>query len=82
MAFVMADEHHPDTFGAKLVKEVIGKAIEVRPPKALVRQMKPQRILRNPIDDVPQLVLELVGEPAGDFPVVESDSSTSARTCG
>ena len=33
-------------------------------------QMKPQRILRNPVDDVPQLGLEFVGEPAGDFPVV------------
>ena len=67
MALVMPHEHDSHIFGASFVKEMVGKALEVRPPEALVRQMKPQRILRRSIDGGPQLCVEFVGEPGRDI---------------
>ena len=40
MAFVVAHEHHTETFGANLIKHMVGKAIEVGPSKTLIREVK------------------------------------------
>ena len=66
----MAYEHDSHTFGANLVKEMVGKAFEVRPPETLILEVKPERAVCGPVDDVPQLGMEFVGEPSGDFSVV------------
>ena len=70
MALVMAYKHDQHILGANFVKEMVGKAFEVRAPEALVCQMKSQRIIHRLIDGGPQLCVELVSEPRGDFAVV------------
>lgn len=82
MAFVMAHEHHAHRFGPNLVEDMVGKAFEVRPSEALVREVKSQRVLPCLGNAGPQLGVELVGEPGRDLAVEESASWTSPRTSG
>jgi len=66
----MAEDYHSDAIEMRLIKEMVGKAFEVRPPETLVHLVKPERVFCGSVDEVSQLGVEFVSKPAGNSPVV------------
>ncbi len=70
MTFIVADEHHAQTFGTNFVQDMVGKALKVRAPEAFVRLVKSERVLSGSVYGGSQFGMEFISEPRGDVVVV------------
>lgn len=70
MTLVVANQHHTDTFGASLVKDMIGNEHEVGTPETVIGSVKAQRVFCRPLADAHQFRMKLIGQTPGDFAVI------------
>lgn len=69
MALVVAHQHYSQIHGAKLIKHMVGKAFQIRPPEALVHDVESPRVLGGLMDDAAQFGVKLIRETRGNLAV-------------
>ena len=70
MTLVVTDQHDAQLIRADIVKDVVGKTFQIRPPEVLVHGWKLQGIFRRFVDHGAQFVVKLVCQTLGNLLVI------------